>query len=241
MTSTHGAAAPSWIFRVTAVAALALVSAAVLVSCTRNRPQAAAAQVRGPRFALDLVPGPSYTHASAVIVFKMHFPPQIACWIESPDGRYLDTIYVTGKSAKKKFFAAPSAGRPEALPVWSHAAAGNAASVDAVSGATPGGGTHHESPAPQGLEPGRSIVKLEVNSSFDYNDHFTKANSGVNGQPSIIYQTDLLIGAGNFTGVFVPIGTGSVDGSDGKIRPGLEGITTALQILGSAQIEYKGD
>ena len=91
-----------------------------------------------------------------------------------------------------------------------------------------------------GLEPGRYVVKLEVNSSFDYNDHYTKANSGVNGQPSIVYQTDVLIGAASSLVCSCPSNR-LVDGSDGKIKPGLEGITTALQILGSAQIEYLGD
>jgi hypothetical protein len=38
--------------------------------------------------------------------------------------------------------------------------------------------------------------------------------------------------------VFKPIGTGSLDGSDGQIRPALEGITTALHLLDSAEISY---
>jgi hypothetical protein len=213
----------------------------VLISCAPSGTRAATSPVSGPRFIVSLVPGPNYRSTATVLVFKLHYPPQAACWIETPDGKYLDTVYVTTKGSTKKWYSAPSAGRPEALPVWSHAALGAAASADAVSGATPGGATHHEAAAPRGLPVGRYVAKLEVNVSYDYNDRYTPKNAGVNGQPSLVYQTDIVVGEGQFTGVFAPIGVGSVDGSDGAVTPGLSGITTALTILQSAQIEYVGN
>jgi len=38
---------------------------------------------------------------------------------------------------------------------------------------------------------------------------------------------------------FVPFGTGSVDGSDRRITPGLQGLTTALTLLDKAEITYQ--
>jgi hypothetical protein len=86
------------------------------------------------------------------------------------------------------------------------------------------------------LPSGTYIVKLEVNRSYDYNDTYTRANSGVTGQPSLVYKCALDVGHGPRKGTFEPIGTGAVDGSDGAIRPGLGGVTTALRILAAAEI-----
>ena len=164
--------------------------------------------------------------------------PQLACWIESPDGKYVDTIFVTTKVGRKKWFGAPSAGRPEALPVWSHARDQAPLNTDAVSGATPAGSVRVGSPLAAGLSAGTYVVKLEVNSSFDYNERYTRANSGVNGQPSIVYMGRIDVGKGEAETDLTAIGTGSVDGADGDIRPGLEGITTAREMLQSARILY---
>jgi hypothetical protein len=222
-----------------------LFASALLLSCARGQGQTSTIHVTGPRFALDLVPGPAYRHDTRFLFFKIPMYPQVACWIETPDGRFLETVYVTTKSAKKSWFGAPSAGRPEALPVWGHAqqkkngadAERRISGADAVSAATSAGEVRKESAAAT-LAPGRYIVKLEVNSSFDYTERFTKATSGVNGQPSLVYSTEITVGSGPSTGTFAVVGTGSGDGSTGDVTPGTDGITTALQILQSARIDY---
>jgi hypothetical protein len=215
----------------------ALCAVAALASCSPGRVKSAASVVTGRRFELDLVPGPSFNHSMRFLVFQVPLHPQVACWIETPDGKYLDTIYVTAKGAKRKWFGAPSSGRPEALPVWSHARS-QAPSADAVSSATPAGTVRIESPLAAGLPAGTYTVKLEVNSSFDYNERYTKANSGVNGQPSVVYAGRITVGAGEAEGDLAPVGTGSIDGSDGNITPGLDGITTAAQMFQSARVLY---
>jgi len=191
----------------------------------------------GPRFELALTPGPRYRHTMGFLFIRLQSSPQIACWIETPEGKYMDTIYVTEKVARKSWFGAPAAGRPEALPVWTHAKAAGPLS-DAVSGATPGGSVQVQSALPARLSPGRYIVKLEINASFDYNERYTRANSGVNGQPSLVYSGGIDVGKGESSVDLTPLGTGSLDGSDGNIRPGVEGLTTALQMLQSARIVY---
>lgn len=227
--------------RVTLTLFTAALSALVLISCGSTRASAAPLTISGSRFVIDITPGSSYKSSQQILFFKEYFSPQIACWIETPDGKYVQTLYVTAKVASGKFYAAPSAGRPEALPVWSHAAAGNAAPADAISGATPGGTTHHESAAPHDLVPGRYIAKLEVNDSYDYNARYTRSNAGVNGQPSVVYQAEITVGQTPSTGTFAAIGTGSLDGANGAITPGFDGLTTALQIIGAAQIQFLGE
>jgi len=221
-----------------AIAVCALLGALALASCSPRRAHAAAAAGSGRRFELDIVPGPHYLHSVGFLFFRIRIYPQLACWIESPDGKYVDTIFVTTKVGRKKWFGAPSAGRPEALPVWSHARDQAPLNTDAVSGATPAGSVRVGSPLAAGLSAGTYVVKLEVNSSFDYNERYTRANSGVNGQPSIVYMGRIDVGKGEAETDLTAIGTGSVDGADGDIRPGLEGITTAREMLQSARILY---
>jgi hypothetical protein len=209
-----------------------------LDSCASGKNPNETAAIQGGRFTLNLVPGSSYKFHTWWFIFPVPIYPQVACWIETPQGEYLGTIYATAKGAKKAWVSAPAAGRPEALPVWFHLQEKGKAFADAVSGATPSGATKRDSSLADSLKMGTYIVKLEINRSYDYNDRYTRENSGVVGQPSLIYECELAVGSGPSKAVFKPIGTGSLDGSDGDIRPTLEGITTALHLLDSAEISY---
>ncbi len=220
-----------------AIAAGCLMIAAVS-RCVEQHAPAEAARIQGRHFMLRLVPGPEYKFSSRWFIFSVPIYPQVSCWIETPQGKYVDTIYVTAKSAGKTWKMAPPGGRPEALPVWFNLQKKRGAPADATSGPTPLGDTTSDSDLAAALPSGTYVVKLEINRSYDYNERYTRVNSGVNGQPSIIYQCAIAVGGGSSEGSFEPIGTGSVDGSDGKIRPGLEDITTALKLLDSAEISY---
>jgi hypothetical protein len=190
-------------------------------------------------FTLKVTPGPEYKASTTILLLiKIPLYPQMACWIETPDGGYAGTVYVTAKGAKRNFFSAPAAGRPEALPVWYHRQALNKAATDAVSGATASTSADHE--ARLTLAPGRYTAFLEVNRSYDYNERYTRASSGVNGQPSLVYRAEIVVGKDPSRAAFAPVGTGSVDGSDGGIHPGLEGITTALALIDHAELLYGG-
>jgi hypothetical protein len=210
----------------------------IMTSCAGQQAPARDASVQGRHFTLRLVPGPAYKFTSWRFLFPVTIYPQIACWIETAQGNYVDTIYATAKSAREAWRSAPPEGRPEALPVWSHLRKAPGVSTDGTSGATPSGITTQDSSVAAALPRGSYVVKLEVNRSYDYNESYTRANSGVNGQPSLIYECAIVVGEGPSKGVFEPVGKGSIDGSDGEIRPGLEGITTALQLLERAEISY---
>jgi hypothetical protein len=217
-------------------ACLLAIAALALTSCAGQRPSAPPSELRGGRFTLRLVPGPAYKGSAGWFIFQVPTYPQVACWLETAQGGYVDTIYATAKGAKGKWTAAPSGGRPEALPVWYKLREGKGIGTDAVSGPTPSGATLRDSPLASAIERGIYVVKLEVNRSFDYNEAYTRANSGVDGQPSLVYECRIAVGEGDSKAAFRPVGVGNLDGS---VRRNLDGLDSALTILGLAEISYE--
>ncbi len=220
-------------------AVIALAAAALLASCAgepQGPPVAHTGVQSGPRFALELEPGPYYAKEVRVLWYTYTVWPQVAVWVETPQGEYIDTLYVTAAAATGRYRAAPRDGRPEALPVWSHL---DKARLDAVSSPTTvGGAVRYGNDIAARLPAGAYVVKLETNRSYDWNAAYTRKNAGVNGQPSLVYQADIEIGTGSREALFRPIGHGSVDGKDGRMLPGLEGIDTALGLFSSLKISY---
>ena len=206
-------------------------------------PAAAGAQAAGTNtqgISLQITPGPGYDYSQPFLLFfRLPQYPQVACWIETDDGVFVGTVYATRKGAKRAFYAAPSAGRPEALPVWYHRQTGSAPALDAVSGATSAPSPEIRKTAPRRLRPGRYVVFLEVNRAYDYNDTYTRTSSGVNGQPSLVYRATLDIADHLSSAQLALAGTGSVDGADGAIRDGTPGVTTALGIIAVATVGYQ--
>jgi len=198
--------------------------------------------IAGVHGTMELIvePGEHWLGKMKVFVFSIQKTPQMAAWIEDENGRYIATITVTSRSARQNWRSAPKEGRPEALPVWSHRQQNNQAhdDLDAVSAATQKGSV--EAGINTGaLTDGKTYnVYLETNHSFDYNDHWTKDNSGVNGQPSLVYRAQFIAGQQSRIPL-VLVGHGSVDGSDGKITSGLENFTGALRIVKGAYITGK--
>jgi len=171
-----------------------------------------------------------------VFIFSVKKTPQLAVWIEDKQGNYVSTITATGKSVKNNWISAPKEGRPEALPVWNHKRHNSSEEIDIVSSATPKGTVdiHIDN---NSLANGQEYtVYLEVNHSFDYNDYWTENNSGVNGQPSLIYHAQFIAGTPGKIKL-VPIGHGSVDGSNGNIVYDLDSFTTALSIIKDAYVD----
>lgn len=213
-----------------------------LLSCAgepETRPAPVPGAQSGTRFELLLEPGPEYSKDMKIAWFSYTVWPQVAVWLEGADGTFIDTIYVTELAVSKDYTAAPKTGRPEALPVWSAIKRGGA---DAVSSPTTVGSTvSYGNALAARLPAGDYVVKLETNRSYDWNHAYTKKNAGVNGQPSLVYEARISVGKGPAMAGFKPIGHGSVDGSDGAIRPGLEGIDTALSLFSAMKIMYRVD
>jgi hypothetical protein len=200
----------------------------------------------GPRISVTVEEGAEYLHKLKVLpLIRISSPPQLAVWTETPEGRFLETLYVTSRTGEQSWRSAPLDGtpseeisRPEALPVWQHRAEGG--SVDGRTAPTPKEGYRLLVDAPS--EDVRIFV--EVNHSTDFNERYPKdAAEGSpgysggpwgSGQPSLVY-TALLDGSGGETPLEL-LGHGSPDGSDGEIRRTLEGITSAKEIVRAVRV-----
>ena len=194
------------------------------------------AAASGPRLELHLVPGKAYSARMGTWPFSYVVQPQVAAWLTTSDGTFVEPLLVTARAAKGSWRMAPAEGRPEALPVFSHL---KAAATDGVSAATSKGETLHDAGLGAGLPAGRYLVWLEVNRSYDYNAAYPKAGAGVNGQPSIVYRAEMVLGGdGAVEARFSPVGTGSPDGGDGELREGLAGIDSALELFSSLSVSY---
>ena len=190
--------------------------------------------------------------------------PQIALWLEDSGGNYIRTLYVTERAGHKSWIFGPKEGRPESLPVWYGASKSGSTvskaeaspsspasssgtkaspstasapsltrSLDAVTGATP----KSELNLTVQIEESDYIIKAEFNNSFDYNDFYTKKNSGVNGQPSVVYSAKIpanLTAGQEITLDFA--GTGSLTGGDGSISKNTQNLTTAKEIVNSVTV-----
>ena len=195
-----------------------------------------AAAAAGPRLELRLVPGKAYSARMGVWPFGYEVQPQVAAWLTTPDGYFVEPLLVTARAAKASWRMAPAEGRPEALPVFSHL---KTPAADGVSAATSRGETLHDAGLDAGLPAGRYLVWLEVNRSYDYNAAYPKASAGVNGQPSVVYRAEIDLGGdGAVEARFSPVGTGSPDGSDGKVRESLAGVDSALELFSSLTVSY---
>ena len=165
--------------------------------------------------------------------------PQFSVWLEDSDGNFIRTLYVTERASHISWMMSPKEGRPESLPVWYHASKHESSKtkkhndketqLDAVTSATPKGGIIFNTE----IEDKEYLIKAEFNTSFDYNDHYTKKNSGVNGQPSVIYSAKIPADFNNESDEikFSFDGCGSIDGSDGKVHSDVSKLTTATEIV----------
>ncbi len=214
--------------------AIALLSLGACGATPKARDTTAMPQT-GSRLEVRLVPGPHYTARRGFGPFGYTVQPQAAAWLETVDGRYLGTLFVTEKAKTRRWMAAPARGRPEALPVWEGL---RNAEAEVVSAATAKGETRIASSLGSALPPGRYVVMLEVNRSYDWNETYTKSNSGVNGQPSLVYRAEVLTGSAAAEAAFNLVGQGAVDGADGIIHPVDAGITTALALYSAMTVRW---
>jgi hypothetical protein len=220
---------------------LATAMAAVMIFSGSNYPDST-----GNDFLIRIIPGPEWIHAFSLFIKN---PPQYALWLEDETGRYMGTIYVTGKIARGGWIANKGNRRIEALPVWMHKRNVRVPDgllqpdkdnpvTDGLSGATPREGQELRFAPRQGLT--RFWLYLEINHSTDFNDTWPKdARKGErgwsggkegSGQPSLVYRV-FIDGGESGPWTMELVGSGSSDGSDGTIETRLTGITTAYNII----------
>lgn len=201
---------------------------------------------------VDVTPGEAWLHDFPLLLgLKRRNAPQMAVWVESPEGRYLATLFVTHRAATQSWRMAGGNRRREALPHWSYRRGVRYADglylptkesplSDAVTGATPRGSFE------VGFSPDSTwrsfVVKVEVNHSTDFNDAWPRtAREGDpgwsggpygSGQPALVYAAEIDPASGRRSVEARLVGHSSPDGSDGRVTGDLSGLTSALRIVG---------
>jgi hypothetical protein len=181
---------------------------------------------------------------------------QLAIWLTDEKGAFVDTIYVTRYVAKKGLgnrngglddkWGGP---RLSVLPVWAHSRGidygrGNfyppkdKPLPDALTSATPKGGVFIWMWKPEkSLPEGKYFFYVEVNRSFDKNDHHNY--SWYRGQPSVVWQGSLVVGTQISQGEAQIVGHGHPAGVDGRIERDLSTLTTALNLIKRMEAVYR--
>lgn len=195
--------------------------------------------------------GEAWLHDFSLFLgLKKKNAPQIAVWIEDPEGRYLETVYATHKIATQSWTAAGGNRRREALPHWCHRRGVRYADglylptkkeplADGISGATPRGSFDLKLAPVEGLT--RFVVKVEVNHSTDFNDAWPEsAREGEagysggklgSGQPAVVYAAEVDLSSGEREFEAVLVGHSSPDGSSGELFADVSKLTSALRIV----------
>lgn len=179
---------------------------------------------------------------------KQKNAPQIAAWIEDTEGNYITTVYASHKIATQSWSG--SKRHKEALPVWCHTRGvlysdglylptKKEPLTDGISGATPRGCFELKMHPVKTMN--RFVVKVELNHSTDWNDHYPKnAETGDpgysggkegSGQPAIVYAANIDLNSGEKQFKATLIGHSSPDGTDGDIYPDTSTLTSALEIV----------
>lgn len=210
-----------------------------------------------PQIIVEIQEGSSYLHRLKVLpLIRVKTPPQIAVWLETESGEFLETLHVTSRAGTTTWRSAPldstpaeDITRPEALPVWSHRAGrigetGAETEPDVITSATPKSGYSVRSELPDHHD--RVRVLLEVNQSTDFNESYPEdAAPGAgnysggpwgSGQPSLIYEGSLDTRKNEGGVELTLLGHGSPAGEYGTVYTDLEGLTSALQILEGVRV-----
>lgn len=180
---------------------------------------------------------------------------QMAIWLTDKQGTFVDTVYVTRKVAKKGLGNRRGGlddkwggARLSALPVWAYSRGvdygnrnfyppKNKPLPDAITSATPKAGKFvWEWKPKKALKPSKYFYYIEVNKSFDKNEHHNY--SWYRGQPSVIWRGSIQVGNQISKSEAKIVGHGHVAGEDGKINPDLSTLTTSLRLLEKVEAVY---
>jgi len=197
---------------------------------------------------------------------KAHNHPSMAIWMETVDGTYIQTLYVTNYFAKGVFGNAPlsdttwsnkpgPARRPAGLPYWAHQRGIKVPDgtynptpenpiPDAYSGATPKGDFSLNSKS-DAAAPEKFRILMEINQPWDWNTYwhnnkFPGDNDyKTSAQPSVVYAVMVSLTDENKEYYLNPIGHGHYSGKDGKLYTNLKFHTDALNIVDWAKVTLK--
>jgi hypothetical protein len=188
------------------VVAVAIVAAA-MVWAAREGPETSLAAGAGGEVTIRVAPGERWLQGAAAD--SLAVGPQVAVWLEDPEGAFVATIFVTRRAATEDWVGVPGAREGEAvtprpLPVWAAkhkgigiepmaacgACHGRRRSEDksiagdpvleALTGPSPAAGLTRVWKVPDGVERGTYGIRVEVNQWMDFNEAYP-ATAAVDG------------------------------------------------------------
>lgn len=194
---------------------------------------------------------------------RAHNHPLFAVWLADSDGNFLQTLYVSESIGKGVFkhanrqtgrWMAGEIQRPAALPYWMHQRnirneAGTLLPTpkepvaDAYTGATPSASFIFYLKTDEPLN-GKYTLFLELNQSWDWNEHWTNDKfPGDNeyktsSQPALVYSAEF--DTNNLGEIeLTPVGHSHYSGKNGELYTNLSTITTALKIANQKTVTVK--
>jgi len=199
---------------------------------------------------------------SQVFLFKIALAEkkcQMAIWLTDEQGRFVNTVYVTRKTAQKglgnrkgklddKSWLGTKGARLSVLPVWAYARGvdygngnpyppKNRSLPDAITSATPKAGEFIRTWKPEKpLSPGTYFYFVEINKSFDQNKHHDYSH--YRGQPSVVWKGSLTVGKNASKSNGVIVGHGSANGENGRIDSDMSTITTAQKDIKKIEVVF---
>jgi hypothetical protein len=203
----------------------------------------------GPAIEIEMTKGEGHNH------------PLMAIWVETPDGQFVQTLYVSesiGKGvfqhgdASRGFWQAGEIQRPAALPYWAHKRGiKNKEGLylptptnpipDAYTGPTPGQSfilnTKLDEP---GLE--KFILFFEINQTWDWNEFWTNnkfpddEEYKTSCQPALVYSANIDLKNPKEAYEMKAVGRSHHSGANGNLYTDLETLTTALHIAEKIEV-----
>lgn len=226
--------------------AMICLSLACMMSCQKDLVEYKQGDVK-----VCIEQGDEYLHDFPLFMgIKIKNPPQMAIWLETTEGEYLTTVYVTHKIATQSWQASGGERRKESLPHWCYMRGVQYEDglylptkkeplTDGVSGATPQGSFDIKLTPTSNLA--KFVVKVEVNHSTDFNEQFPKSaeEGDVNysggkkgsGQPAVVYAATVDLTSGKKAFEATLVGHSSPDGNSGVVTADVSGLTSALHIV----------
>lgn len=231
----------------------------LILSCNSNRPIGNKEESGIDTVITNLNAG-GQNVSMRVFVGTEHNHPIMAVWVEDLEGNYLQTLYVAQSIATGIFRHAIEKNgswipgeqrRPAALPRWGHQRGIQANDgyflpepsnpvADAYTGATPSRSFILKSKLDKPINQALNVF-LEINQSWDWNEHWTNtlypddAEYKTSSQPAVIYRVELDPSSPGEWKMMRVIGRSHHSGGDGEIYSDIEKLTTALEIVRSAE------
>lgn len=183
-----------------------------------------------------------------------HNHPLMAIWVEDMDGNFIETLYVAASigtgifghgTVNEGHWEPGPVSRPAALPYWwhkySYLPTPDNPVPDAITGPTPQSDFLLNSSISNEV-PKRLKVVMEINQSWDWNEYWTNDKFPDNqeyktsSQPAIVYEAVISLEGSKKIFQMQAVGNSHYAGEDGKLYDGLETLTTARNIVGSARV-----